>query len=99
MSTLKAGARLRSAVSSAEFIVTKAPAGDVELCCGGAALVDMNTASEEQPGLDGAVMVGKRYVDAAEQLEVLCTKAGAGELSLNGETLVIRNSKALPSSD
>ena len=29
-------------------------------------------------------LIGKRYVDAAEALELLCTKGGEGSLSVDG---------------
>ena len=44
-------------------------------------------------------LVGKRYVDVNDQFEFLCTKGGKGALTLDGETLVIKESKPLPSSD
>ncbi len=90
---------MRSAVSTAEFIITKAPAVEGELCCGGAPLVGAAESFVETSGLEGSVAVGKRYVSADEKLEILCTKAGAGELSYDGEVLTIRSSKPLPSSD
>lgn len=100
MQVLKPGSRLRSAVSTAEFIVTKAPAGEVELNCGGQAVLDVASGdANPDAGAEGNVEMGKRYVDEAGTVELLCTKAGAGSLSLNGETLAIRGSKALPSSD
>ena len=41
----------------------------------------------------GGTLIGKRYVDAAESIELLCTKAGAGSLSIGPEVLTIRNAK------
>ncbi len=99
---LKPGIRLRSAVSEVELVVIKAPEGDVDLRCGGVALV------EAQPGassagkdseLEGSVALGKRYVDAEETLEVLCTKPGAGNLSVGDQPLELKSAKPLPSSD
>ena len=46
----------------------------------------------------GSVM-GKRYVDAESGLEALCTKPGAGSLSLDGRPLAVKATKKLPSSD
>jgi len=43
--------------------------------------------------------LGKRYEDADTGLEVLCTKAGKGSLSLNGRALPVKAPKPLPSSD
>ena len=43
--------------------------------------------------------LGKRYTDGGERLEFLCTKGGKGSLSIDGEALVVKQAKALPSSD
>ena len=100
MPVIKPGSRLRSAVSPAEFIVTKAPAGDVELTCGGLPLLPMDSQEGNTgAGAEGSVVMGKRYVNADASIEVLCTKPGVGTLALNEETLEIRASNALPSSD
>jgi hypothetical protein len=50
-------------------------------------------------GHDGGTLLGKRYGDDASGLELLCTKGGTGALSYDGQALVIRAVKALPSSD
>jgi hypothetical protein len=47
----------------------------------------------------GGTSVGKRYVTALGALEVLCTKGGAGSLSVNGEQLGTKAPKPLPASD
>jgi hypothetical protein len=44
-------------------------------------------------------LIGKRYVDAEDSVELLCTKGGEGSLTLNGTALEIKQAKALPSSD
>jgi hypothetical protein len=99
---LKAGSRLRSAVSEAEVVVIKAAAGDVDLRCGGVPMVE-GTGEPPQPGggsaPEGAVELGKRYVDDEDTLEVLGTKAGAGELAVGDRALVLKSAKPLPSSD
>ena len=43
--------------------------------------------------------LGKRYVNASGDLELLCTKPGEGSLSVAGVPLVLKEAKALPSSD
>ena len=43
--------------------------------------------------------IGKRYVNEAGDLEVLCTKPGEGSLSVDGVALTIKGAKPLPSSD
>lgn len=99
---LKAGQRLASTVCDAEVVVVKAPAGDVEVGCGGAPMVEVG--QDAPPAtLDGslgeAVLLGKRYADEEAGLELLCTKAGAGALTLDGTVLGLKGAKPLPSSD
>lgn len=98
---LKAGDRLRSAVCATEVVVVKAPSGAVDLRCGGTVMV---AATEEAPGgavvapFDGGTLLGKRYTDGAD-LEVLCSKPGAGALSVGSDLLEVKGAKPLPSSD
>lgn len=97
---LKAGARLRSAVCDAEVMVIKAAAGD-DLTCGGAAMLpeapaEKSAGAEEQ--MNGCV-IGKRYVNQDDTIEVLCVKGGDGSLYYNGEELMTKDTKKLPSSD
>jgi hypothetical protein len=94
--------RLRSAVCDTEVVVVRAAEPSVDLRCGGhpmvappggavaagAALVD-----------DSGTLLGKRYAHDPTGLEVLCTKAGAGGLSVRGEAVLLKAAKALPSSD
>jgi hypothetical protein len=99
---LKAGTRLKSAVSEAEVVVIKAAPGDVDLRCGGVAMLDGSGATAPSPAEstpEGAVELGKRYVDDDDTLEVLCSKGGAGELSVGDRPLVLKSAKPLPSSD
>jgi hypothetical protein len=95
---LKAGARFKSAVSDAQVMVIKAPAGEYELSCGGAAMIGPNDVSQVGSP-EGETLIGKRYVNADESVELLCTKGGKGGLSLNGTPLEIKQAKQLPSSD
>lgn len=103
MPVLKAGSRLRSAVCATEVMVIQAPASDVDVRCGGAPLVPLGVAIEAgaapAPEHAGGTQIGKRYVDAAGEIEVLCTKAGHGSLSLGDAALTIKGAKPLPSSD
>lgn len=103
MSILKAGTRLRSAVCDAEVMVVRAAAGDFRLCCGGAEMLPLGAARPEGAAIDPAlaqgILIGKRYTDAQQRFEFLCTKGGKGALTLDGETLAIKDSKPLPSSD
>ena len=100
---LKPGTRLRSAAGSTEVVVVRAPADDVDLRCGGHPMLAM---SEQPPdglavavGFDDGSQVGKRYADDAVGIELLCTKAGLGSLSLGADPLALKGAKPLPSSD
>ena len=103
MNVLKAGARLKSAVCDTEVMVIKIPAGGCLLNCGGKPMIAMTDARDPALALaaaqENACLVGKRYSDADDKLEVLCTKGGKGALECAGQTLVVKQAKALPSSD
>ncbi|MDH3752486.1 MAG: hypothetical protein OEU32_01340 [Acidimicrobiia bacterium] len=100
---LRPGTRLKSTVCATEVIVVKAPADEIEVTCGGAAMVDPPTAPAESgtPSSDAAdgSQLGKRYVDADDSIELLCTKAGDGSLAAGGAAMVLKESKPLPASD
>jgi hypothetical protein len=102
MSQLKTGSRLRSAVCKTEVMVVQAPPGGVELTCGGAPMVDV---AQQPPGgsiaagAAGGTQLGKRYVNEAGDLELLCTKPGEGALAVGGVLLKLKEAKPLPSSD
>lgn len=103
MTILKAGTRMRSAVCKTEVMVIAAPAAEVELHCGGTPMIPSAQTPPEggkpASGADGGTLLGKRYVTAAGDLELLCVKPGDGSLSVNGETLGLKEAKPLPSSD
>ncbi|HVW33694.1 MAG TPA: hypothetical protein VHL53_14240 [Acidimicrobiia bacterium] len=99
---LKAGTRLRSQACTTEVIVVRPPAGDVDLRCGGAPLVPVGGDVNPQPldpGHQAGTQLGKRYADGTTGLELLCTKAGEGSLSVNGAPINMKDAKPLPSSD
>lgn len=100
---LKPGARVLSAVCTTELIVVRAPDVGVELTIGGAPpLLDAAAADRSAgplAGHGGGCDLGKRYVDAAQTLELLCTKRGDGVPALDGEVLELKQAKPLPSSD
>jgi len=98
---LKPGTKLRSDVCETQVIVVRAPAGAVELGCGGAPLIaaDADPAGTLDPDLSDGSLIGKRYADEDLGLELLCTRGGAGTLTANGVTLAIKGAKPLPSSD
>ena len=98
----RAGQQLVSAVDSTAVIIIKAPAAECTVTCGGVAMVVAGqavTAAEPDPSLMGGTQIGKRYVDDADTIQVLCTKAGSGTLALDGAPLVIQAAKPLPASD
>lgn len=98
---LKPGSRLKSTVCDTEVIVVKAPGGDVDLRCGGAPMADPAADVErgEPAGTGEGTQLGKRYVDADETIEVLCTKAGARSITVGDTVLGLKEAKPLPASD
>ena len=96
---LKPGSRLKSAVCDAEVMVIKAGADD-EVTCGGAVMA--TDVSEKSAGDDAQMhgcLIGKRYVNQGDSIELLCVKSGDGSLYCNGEELMTKDKKKLPSSD
>lgn len=98
---LTPGMKLRSAACDAQFIVVRAASGDLDLRCGGAPLLAGDEAAEAplDPAHAEGSLLGKRYADEEKGLELLCTKAGKGSLSLDGAPLGLKSAKPLPSSD
>ncbi len=99
---LKPGDRLASAVGDSEMVVIRAPAGDLALTSGGRPVRragDGGAGQEILPGHEGEVLLGKRYVDEGDSLELLCTKPGNGALEVDGRPLGPKTAKPLPSSD
>jgi hypothetical protein len=101
MAVLKAGSRVKSQVDDTQFVVVKAPGDDIDVRVGGHPVIDVK--AEPDPSLvleagEGTLM-GKRYVRGTDDIEFLITKAGQGDLTVDGEQLIIKESKPLPSSD
>ena len=86
-----------------EIMVVIAPDAELEMTCGGAAMVDAGEAvtpsGEVHPDHAVGVAMGKRYIDEAETLEVLCVKSGDGSLAANGALLLQKDTKKLPKTD
>jgi hypothetical protein len=103
MRMLKPGVRLKSAVCATEIMIIRAPGAEGELRCGGVEMLAINEVPADSAQLDPqqalGSLIGKRYIDGEDRLELLCTKAGQGSLSLNGNPLSVKQAKALPSSD
>ncbi len=100
---LKPGTRLYSAVCETELMTIRAPADPIAVTIGG---VDPVLDAGERPGAGevveghgGGSAMGKRYVDDAGTLELLCTKAGEGAPAVDGVLLGTKDAKALPASD
>lgn len=104
MPRLKVGTRLKSAVCATEVMVVAAPGDqDIDIRCGGVAMLPPGEAATGGATLDASASqgtaLGKRYVTAAGDLELLCVKPGKGSLTAGGEPLVLKEAKQLPSSD
>ncbi|MEZ5152666.1 hypothetical protein ACFWDA_01365 [Rhodococcus zopfii] len=102
MSTpLRAGEQLASADCTVRVVVVRAPAdGEAVLACGGSPMVPATGGRPSTAGITGLVtLIGKRYVNESDTLEVLCTSPGVGELSYDGVPLTVKAAKALPASD
>ena len=96
---MKPGTKLKSVVCDTEVMVIRAGEGTV--ACGGAPMADERPAERGaiDPAFAEGTRMGKRYVDAAGTIELLCVKQGAGSLSLDGVALVTKDAKPLPASD
>jgi len=98
---LTPGMKLRSGACEAQFIVVRAASGDLDLRCGGAPLLSGDEEGEAplDPAHAEGSLLGKRYADEEHGLELLCTKAGKGSLTLDGAPMGLKSAKPLPSSD
>ena len=100
---LRPGQKLHSAVCDAQVVVIRAPAHDVELGCGGAPMLEEgevpDSSARLDPSLGDGPQLGKRYADEDLGLELLCTRPGAGALTVDGRPLPLKGAKPLPSSD
>jgi hypothetical protein len=97
------GQSLASAVDATTVVVVRWPDADLELTCGGAAMVDAKHPAAgtgtPDPAQSAGSQLGKRYVADRYGVELLCTKAGTGTLAVNGTPLEIKAAKPLPASD
>jgi hypothetical protein len=98
----RAGTRLRSVACTTEVVVVRASGDAVDLRCGGKPMVDLQQAPAPAASVSAdapVTLIGKRYWCESAGLELLCTKAGSGQLTVGDEPMVIRSTAALPSSD
>jgi hypothetical protein len=100
---LKPGSRWRSAVCDAEVVVVRSPAVPVTFRIGGigALPADAGRPAGAKPdaALAGGTLLGKRYADEVSGLEVLCTRAGAGTITVDGRRATVMTPRQLPASD
>jgi hypothetical protein len=100
---LRAGQKLHSAVSEAQFVVVRAPSDPVEISCGGVPLLAQPVDNEARTGLastpEAGALTGKRYADEQLGLELLCSRGGGGTLTVDDRALELKGAKPLPSSD
>lgn len=96
---MKPGTRLKSAVCDTEVMIIRGIDAVVE--CGGAPMAENKpeAGGSVDPGFSSGSQMGKRYVDEAGTVELLCVKPGKGSLSVAGVALVLKEAKPLPSSD
>jgi hypothetical protein len=99
--TLRPGDQLASATCSTRVIVVRAPAtGLPVITCGGSPMVSASTATSAPAGTgEPTTLIGKRYVDQADTLELLCIFSGAGALECDGVPMTLKAAKVLPASD
>jgi uncharacterized protein YfaP (DUF2135 family) len=97
------GQTLASAVDATTVVVVRRPDVDLDVTCGGLPMVDAKDPAAgggtPDPAQSAGSQLGKRYVDIAGAVELLCTKAGTGTLAVNGAPLTIKAAQALPASD
>lgn len=106
---LRPGDQLASTVCGARVVVVRAPSGARPvISCGGSPMVAANggprppaprPSSAEVEHAEPATLIGKRYVDADETLELLCVSSGSGALSCEGAPMHVKAAKPLPASD
>jgi hypothetical protein len=101
---LKPGMRLRSQVDATEVIVIRLGSAEAAVACGGHPMIEVQ--AEATPGLTPAggpghgTRLGKRYTGGADSgLELLVTRPGSCDLTVDGEPVLIKEAKPLPASD
>ena len=99
---LRPGEQLASTVCTTRVAVIRVQ-GRPLITCGGEPMVPAASvrppAASGANSADAATLIGKRYTDAAETVELLCTSSGAGALSCDGAPMTVKAAKPLPASD
>jgi hypothetical protein len=98
---IRPGDQLASTVCTTKVVVIRVPAQDQpSIECGGSPMVTGAPGGKPSPsGPDATTLIGKRYVDAAGTVELLCTSSGVGALTCDGVAMSIKSAKPLPASD
>ena len=97
---LKTGMRLFAQNSTCEIIVVKTSDTIGSVSCAGLDMLPAAPTEAARQAPDGPLVeLGKRYTDDDNLVEILCTKAGAGPLAIEGRVLALKTAKPLPASD
>jgi hypothetical protein len=98
---LRPGDQLASAVCATRVVVIRVPADEQPLLeCGGRPMVPGPSGMRPLAGgPNAATLIGKRYVDATETVELLCTSSGTSALTCGGVPMTVKSAKPLPASD
>ena len=100
---LRPGSRWRSAVCDTEVVVVRPPAGPATLRIGGTRTLPTDAGrppgAKPDAALADGTLLGKRYADEVTGLEVLCTKAGSGTITVDGRRATVMTPRQLPASD
>jgi hypothetical protein len=102
MTLVKPGDHLRSRACTTEVIVVRAPSIDAEISCGGEPMAKNEAVASPAAGAAAGgpgTLLGKRYADEEAGIELLCVKAGSGQISVDGRLLSPRGARPLPASD
>lgn len=96
----KPGTKLTSTVCKTQIMVLRVPNEELDISCGGAPMqVGEPESLGEMRGENSGTLVGKRYTDADETMEFLCTRGGDGSVGVAGYVIDVKAAKKLPSSD
>lgn len=96
----KPGTKLSSTVCKTQIMALRVPATELNITCGGAPMqVGDPDSLGEMSGENSGTLVGKRYTDADETMEFLCTRGGDGSIAIDGYVIDVKAAKKLPSSD
>ena len=99
MTSLRPGDQLASTTSTTRVVVVRVTAGAPEITCGGQPMVPAEGARPQSADAEAVTLIGKRYVDASETVELLCTSSGSGALACDGAEMTLKSAKPLPASD